>query len=343
VKILVTGGLGVIGSKFVSVCADSGDDITVIDAAETARNLWTADQLRTKYGPQITIITQRVENTPFEKLLKEHNLVLHAAAHTGIPQSAADPTDDWISNVETSRHILEAMRKTQTTTPVIMLSSVKAYRLDDLRCEPSGTHTCWPDRPEGVDESFPSEPDEPHAVSKMAQFGLVMAYGRSYDLPVTALRCSNMYGDALCHGPRHGWLVWFCILACFNKPISLQGTGIQTRDMLFASDVAKAILAAHQNMDRLKGQAYNIGGGSANQISCFEATQLIGEILGKPVEIIYKPARKNDDMLFSTDHRKFTSITGWKPTVSVREGVKQVLDFIQANRETVARIYAEYL
>jgi CDP-paratose 2-epimerase len=343
VKILVTGGLGVIGSRFVEIAMASGHDITIIDSAEEPRNLWMADKLKSQVKSQIEIFIERVENANFRSLLRNHDLVLHAAAHTGIPHSELDPTDDWVSNVEASRNILEAMRQEKSQTPVIMLSSVKPYKINHLQCAVQNGMTYWPEQSHGVDESFVLEPDEPYAASKMAQTGLVMAYGRSYDLPVTVLRCSNLYGDAPCHGPRHGWLTWFCISAALDWPIEIQGTGFQTRDMLFADDVASAVFAAQKNIDQLRGNVYNIGGGSLNRISCIEAVGLIERILGHSIKVNRAPARKNDDMLFVTNHQKFTSITDWKPVIGVDEGVRRILRWAQANKEHLARLYMEYV
>ena len=342
-KFLVTGGLGVIASKFVRLSLDSGNDVTIIDSAEEPRNLWVADQLSSKYKNRINILKQRVEKTDFISMINDYDLLMHAAAHTGIPHSELDPTDDWVSNVDASRSILEAMRQTNSKVPTVMLSSVKPYKLNNLTCITNGQRTVWPHVKNGVDETFVLEPDEPYAASKMAQTGLVMAYGRSYNLPVTVLRCSNLYGDAPCHGPRHGWLTWFCISAVLDHPINIQGTGFQTRDMLFSDDVASAVLAARDNINELKGNVYNIGGGSENSVSCIEAVDVIEDVLGRSVRMKKSGARKNDDLVFLTNYSKFSNATKWKPSVSVKSGITRIIDWASKNKQDLKNMYSEYL
>lgn len=239
----VTGGLGVIGSKFVEIIINKGDKSIILDAAEEPRNIWIADKLKSKFKDRVEIITSRLEKEPLDEIIKKSDAILHAAAHTGIPHSTDFPSDDWISNVDATRLLLESIRKTKPNTPTIMLSSVKPYKTDHIKCKPGKSRMIWNDNFNGIDESVILEPDEPYAASKMAQSALGMAYGRTYNIPVTVLRCSNLYGDAPCHGPRHGWLTWFCISAALDWHIELQGSGVQTRDMLFSNDVASAVLA----------------------------------------------------------------------------------------------------
>lgn len=345
-RYLVTGGLGVVGSRFVELVASNGDNVTIIDCAEEPRNLWTLDRLNAKFGDLITTHKMRVENTDFTPLLKNHDAVLHAAAHTGIPHSEKDPNDDWISNVDATRNILEAMRKSQSTVPVVMLSSVKPYRVHDIPCyESDGRILPNPTSRYffGVDETCLLEPDEPYAASKMAQSALAMAYGRTYDLSVVVLRCSNLYGDAPCHGPRHGWLTWFCISAILGIEIELQGSGCQTRDMLFSDDVASATHAALKNIDKIRGNVYNIGGGSLNTISCLQAVALIRRILGREIPTKQGPGRKNEDMLFLTNHQRFTAATDWKPSVNVEQGIRKILIWAESHKEELRSVYKEVL
>lgn len=347
-KYLVTGGLGVIGSRFVDVVIQAGHEATVIDSAEELRNEWTAARLEADYGERVHIIRQRVEDVNFSPLLVTHSAVLHAAAHTGIPHSEQDPTDDWVSNVEASRNILEHMRKLKSggfhPPPTVMLSSVKPYRVHDLPSHVEGERTVLEGKYAlGIDETCLLEPDEPYAASKLAQTGLVMAYARTYDIPVTVLRCSNLYGDAPCHGPRHGWLTWFCISAALGLEIEIQGTGFQTRDMLFSNDVASATLAAIDNIDKVKGNVYNIGGGLNNSISIQEAASLISRIRNSPLSIRKGPGRKNEDQIFVTDFSKFHFVTGWEPAVGVEEGVTRLLDWSSTYANDLRKMYEAFI
>jgi len=344
-RYLVTGGLGVIGSRFVEIIAKLGNQVTVIDSAEEPRNEWVKGYLMTQpeVRPALTISEVRVENIDFQPILESHDFIFHAAAHTGIPHSEQDPTDDWESNVNASREILEAMRRTKSKTPVVMLSSVKPYRLSDLPTIPQESRTVWADpNTIGINEDRPLEPDEPYAASKMAQTALVMAYARSYNLPVTVLRCSNLYGDAPCHGPRHGWLTWFCICAALGWPIEIQGDGRQTRDMLFSDDVVKAGMLAFHHIDIVKGNVYNIGGGSFNTISVREAVLALREMCDE-LHVTTGPGRKNEDMLFVTDHTRFTKATNWEPEISVQQGMRRIMEWARRNERELQLVYQDYI
>lgn len=321
--IVVTGGLGVIGSRYVDQI-DPCIPVTVIDHGPESRNEWTANRIKSSY-PGTSIRRTRVEEFDWESLGSSVTRIVHAAAHTGIPHSAEDPDDDWRSNVDATRSILEWMRKTKSSATLVALSSVKPYRVP----VPIGN---------GVDEEVPLEPDEPYAASKMAQSGLVMAYARSYGLNATVLRCSNLYGDAPCHGPRHGWLTWFCIAAAIGRTINVQGSGDQSRDMLYCTDVSSAINAATDNIGSTRGNVYNIGGGTWNVVSVNEAVQTL-QSFGADVKVSYSFGREHEDMAFVTNHNKFTGATGWVPKVSLTSGMETVYRWAVANADDLRKMY----
>lgn len=339
-KYLVTGGLGVIGSRFVEVVGDAGHSVVVLDAAEEPRNRWIQDRLSRRLADRLTVVVDRVERVDLGLLLEGADLLVHAAAHTGIPHSAADPTDDWQSNAVATYALCEAMRCCPRRVPTVMLSSVKPYRLSHLETVRLVDRTIWADPAfSGIDEECVLEPDEPYAASKMAQSALAMAYARSYNLPITVLRCSNLYGEAPCHGPRHGWLTWFCISAALGRSIDLQGSGAQTRDMLHADDVASAVLAAFDSDPTCWGNVYNIGGGAPNTVSCLEAVFAL-RALCPTLKIKTSVGRRHEDALFVTNHEKFSTASGWTPRVRVLDGIERVYSWACDHRKALERIYA---
>lgn len=339
-RILITGGLGVIGSSIAANLLRDGHTVSIIDAAEEKRNDWAATELTNMFiGSRLTILKERLERTNhLQHFLRQADYVLHAAAHTGIPHSAADPHDDWVSNVDATRSLLEAMRTLgQAPPPMVALSSVKPYRVHDLSVIEDPTRFVWTEARAGIDETYPLEPDEPYAASKMAQSALCMAYARSFDLPITVVRCSNLYGAAPCHGPRHGWLTWFCISAAIGRTVEVQGTGKQVRDMLWADDVQSAFNAAIEHIDVTRGQVYNIGGGLFNSISVLEAVDRIR--IEMPLVTKPAPGRLHEDPIFITDFRKFTKDTGWIPKVGVAEGVHRLCDWAIDNTKILNDLY----
>lgn len=337
-RYLVTGGFGVVGSVIARRLLASGHSVTVLDACEATRNRWIRDRLKIfelQHPPEsrLTAGEWRIEQlAPSEiakKVLSQVDAVIHCAASTGIPHSVLNPDDDWLSNVDATRTLLEALRA--HPLPTVVLSSVKPYKVQP------GVAGITPSFC-GLTENDVLEPDEPYAASKAAQSMLTMAYARSYNIPAVTFRCSNLYGPAPCHGPRHGWLTWFAISAAIGRPIEVQGTGTQTRDMLHADDVHSACMAALESADRLKGMVFNIGGGYNNRISVGEAAAELVAMAGDG-SISTAPARAMDDDHVFANYGAFLKATGWRPMVGVRDGMRQVFEWARENKEELTKLY----
>jgi CDP-paratose 2-epimerase len=343
-KYLITGGLGVIGSLCARRLMADGHPVTLIDDGKDPRHDFNADQLNTA---EFICYSQRLEDFApdvLASIVGSHDRVLHAAASTGIPYSGQEPRDDWARNVDGTIALLEALRK--HPRPTVALSSVKPYGLDRLRFMERPAHHELSGS--GVDETFPLLPEEPYGASKASQSLVCHAYAKSYGLPLVVFRCSNLYGPAACHGPRHGWLTWFCIQAALGLPIEVQGKGNQTRDMLFWSDVLSAADAAWGRLNAGeiatftdspgRGSIWNLGGGRHNTISPLGAVATLRS-LGATVETRYGPGRAHEDVLFVTETSAVERALGWKPAVRVEEGVAQIYEWACANREELAGVY----
>lgn len=349
-RFLVTGGLGVVGSLLARHLLAGGHHVVIIDAAEEPRNKWAASELGEH--ARTTIYTRRMEEMDLRQIVKSVDAIVHAAAHTGIPHSALVPDDDWRSNVDATRALLEAMRITGAIVPTVVMSSVKPYRVHDLPVRQQDNRYVWvePDdvlkapnewvmaksaAEHGINERWPLEPDEPYAASKMAQTALCVAYARTYDLPIATLRFSNLYGPAPCHGARHGWLTWMCISKALGRPIEIQGSGLQVRDMLYADDIIAALLRSLERISELSGKVLNVGGGVSNTVSVLEAVKLLDAF----DTATFGPGRKNEDPIFITDHSAFSQLTDWQPKVGVAEGVRRILEWAKAHRPLLERLY----
>jgi CDP-paratose 2-epimerase len=192
-----------------------------------------------------------------------------------------------------------------------------------------------------IDERCPLVPDEIYAASKAAQSLACQAYARSYDLPIVVFRCSNLCGSAAPHGPRHGWVTWLCIQAALGWTIEIQGSGKQTRDILYASDVESAALLAFSALesgDVERGRIFNLGGGSANLLSVLQLVEML-RAMGAKFETRQGPGRKHEDMLFCTDSSAVQRDLGWERKVPVREAVARIYEWACANRDALAVVY----
>lgn len=323
---LVTGGWGVIGSCIARRLLEAGNHVGILDSCEEPRNQWTREKLGTKVGnafcDHFPRRIEHIDHDTLTRLVDSADAVIHCAASTGIPYSVGNPADDWERNVDGTRALLNAVRA--TGKPTVVLSSVKPYRVPTFLGQ-------------GLSESEILEPDEPYAASKAAQSMLCMSYARSYELPIVTFRCSNLYGPGACHGPRHGWLTWFCISAAIGRPIEVQGTGNQRRDMLYADDVFSACMLALDHARELRGEVYNLGGGLANVISVGEAASALSGASG--AKVVSGPARAMDDDAVWVDYKKFAMATGWHPEVDVEDGMERVYQWAKANADDLRELY----
>jgi CDP-paratose 2-epimerase len=108
---------------------------------------------------------------------------------------------------------------------------------------------------------------------------------------------------------------------------------MQVRDVLFVEDLVDAFLLAHANVDRLAGQAFNIGGGPNNTTSLLELLKLIGDLNKAVPDVCFDEWRVGDQQYYVSNTRKFREATGWSPRVSVRQGVKRLYEWLLQNRE----------
>ena len=317
-RIFITGGLGCIGSLMARRLHGEGHNIAIIDACESPRNEWTASRLT-----GVTIFRERLERyAEIVDRVQQADAIIHCAAHTGIPHSITDPIDDWVSNVDATRALLDAL--SFYPRPTVIFSSVKPYQTIPM--------------PEaGLNENVALSADEPYAASKASQSLLCQAYSRSYDLPIVVYRFSNLFGPAPSHGPRHNWVTWFSVAAAIGVPIEVQGSGGQTRDILHFDDIYTACMLGLRHIEKLKGEIFNVGGGRKNRVAVNFVANLIQEKTG--ATIVAGPARAMDDEHVFVDHSKFTAATGWTPAVGSIEGIKDVLAWAIANKNELAMLY----
>ena len=159
-------------------------------------------------------------------------------------------------------------------------------------------------------------------------------YARTFGLPAVVFRMSCIYGLHQCGNEDQGWIAHFLVRALHKQPITLYGDGMQVRDVLFVEDLVNAFLLAQQNMPRLSGQAFNMGGGADNTISLLELLKLIGDLQGDRPDVRFGAWRPGDQRYYVSDTTKFQQATGWKQTVNVRSGVGRLHAWL---KETIVR------
>jgi CDP-paratose 2-epimerase len=151
-------------------------------------------------------------------------------------------------------------------------------------------------------------------------------------VPSVVFRMSCIYGPRQFGTEDQGWVAHFLIRALEEKPITLYGDGMQVRDILYVDDVVNAYLIAAEGIDRLAGRAFNLGGGPANTISLLQLLGWIEQLTGRRPEVAWSDWRPGDQRYYVSDTRRFTTETLWRQTVTAREGVSRLLQWLREYR-----------
>lgn len=341
--ILITGGAGFIGSNLAHRLLSAGHRVRLLDNLSRSgveRNLrWLIET----HGDMVDIEVPDVRNfSTIKQAVKDASQVFHFAAQVAVTSSLADPIEDFEINARGTLNVLEAIRNTDNPPPLVFTSTNKVYgNLGDLQFTSGATRYVPVDsfiRERGIAENRPLDFHSPYGCSKGAADQYVIDYARTYRLPALVFRMSCIYGPHQYGNEDQGWVAHFVIRSITGKPITIYGDGKQVRDLLFIEDLVDAFLLAQQQMRRLSGHAFNLGGGPANTISLLELLDLITELHGGELSIEFESWRAADQRYYVADTSKFSAMTGWKPKVGVREGVKRLYEWLMASEQYIPAV-----
>jgi CDP-paratose 2-epimerase len=325
--VLVIGGAGFIGANLASALASSGHTVRIYDDLSRPGVEANLGWLRSEYGariePRIADVRSAAE---LRSAVLGVQAVFHLAAQVAVTTSLDDPRRDFDINARGTLEVLEALRELREPPPLVFTSTNKVYgNLPDVALEARDDR--WePVDPSvarhGVDESRPLAFHTPYGCSKGCADQYVLDYARVYGLPATVFRMSCIYGPHQFGTEDQGWVAHFVIQARAGRPITIYGDGRQVRDVLFVDDLVDAFRRAWDNIDRVRGLAFNIGGGPANTLSLHQLLALIERLSGRAPEVQYSEWRSGDQRYYVSNHAAFTAATGWQPRVSPRVGVE---------------------
>lgn len=315
--IIVTGGAGFIGSNFIFHMLEAYPDyrIVCLDKLTYAGNLSTLKTVIDKPTfrfVKLDICDREGVYTLFEE--EKPDIVVNFAAESHVDRSIEDPSIFLQTNIIGTSVLMDACRK-YGITRYHQVSTDEVY--GDLPL----------DRPDlFFTEETPIHTSSPYSSSKAGADLLVMAYNRTFGLPVTISRCSNNYGPY--HFPEK--LIPLMIANCLNdKPLPVYGEGLNVRDWLYVEDHCKAIdLIIHKG--RI-GEVYNIGG--HNEMRNIDIVRMICKELDKPESLItHVTDRKGHDMRYAIDPTKIHEELGWLPETKFEDGIKKTIRWYLENR-----------
>ncbi|MDE0783918.1 MAG: GDP-mannose 4,6-dehydratase [Planktomarina sp.] len=335
-KVLITGGCGFLGSNLAVDALERGDELMLFDNLYRSGSLENLAWLQNQGS--FTFVHGDIRNAnDIAQVTKSFrpDLIFHLAGQVAMTTSIANPRMDFEVNVMGSHNLLEAVRIYAPMATVVYSSTNKVYGdLNQFTYRETKTRFECIEKTNGFDESTPLEFHSPYGCSKGAADQYMLDYARIFGLKTVVFRHSSMYGGRQFSTYDQGWVGWFCQKAIETKnstidvPFTVSGSGKQVRDVLHAEDMKRLYFAAHANIDRAKGQAFNIGGGMVNSLSLLELFSLLEAITGVELNYTKIPVRESDQKVFVADITKAKDILNWKPAVDPNEGISKMVQWL---------------
>jgi len=316
--IIVTGGAGFIGSNFIfyELKEHPEDRIVCLDALTYAGNLSTLAPVMDKENFRFVKLDIR-DREGVNKLFEEEkpDIIVNFAAESHVDRSIENPTIFLETNIIGTSVLMDACRK----------YGIKRYH----QVSTDEVYGDLPiDRPDlFFHEDTPIHTSSPYSTSKASADLLVMAYHRTYGLPVSISRCSNNYGP---YQFPEKLIPLMIANALADKPLPVYGEGKNIRDWLYVEDHCKAIdLIIRKGKE---GETYNIGG--HNEMQNIQIVKLICDYLGKPYSLIeHVTDRKGHDQRYAIDPTKIHNELGWLPETMFADGIKKTIQWYLDNKE----------
>ena len=311
-NVLITGGLGFIGSALARRLVDLGAKVTLVDSLipEYGGNLFNIHDIRDRVTVDLTDVR---DAAAMSSLIKRRQFLFNLAGQTSHLDSMTDPVTDLNINAAAQLHILEACRLHNRDLKIVFASTRQVY----------GRPQYLP-----VDEKHSINPIDVNGINKLAGEWYHLLYNDVYQIRACALRLTNTYGPGMrVKDARQTFLgIWIRRLI-EKKPIQIFGSGEQRRDFNFVADVVEALLRAAAS-DGANGQVFNLG--HHEHVSLRELAALLVELneSGKCELVPFPNDRKTIDIGdYYADFRKIEKLLGWSPGVVLNNGLKQTLAY----------------
>jgi UDP-glucose 4-epimerase len=310
--ILVTGGLGFLGSNLCRALVNLGAKVTVVDSLipEYGGNLWNVHDVEKNLRIHISDVR---DSHSMQYLVRGREVIFNLAGQVSHVDSMRDPYTDLEINCRSQLSILEACRQSNRDVKIIYAGTRQQY----------GRPRYLP-----VDEQHLVQPTDVNGINKMAGEWYHILYANVYGMRATSLRLTNSYGPGMLlkHG-RQGFIPWFVRRILLDEPIDVFGTGEQKRDMNYVDDVTRAFLLVGAT-DETNGEIYNLGGDEIVSLRGFAETLI--EVAGRgSFRIVPFPeeGKRIDIGDYYGSYAKIRRMVGWEPRVSLREGLRKTLDY----------------
>ena len=315
-RVMITGGLGFIGSNIARRLVELGSDVLLMDSLipDSGANFFNIDGFADKV--RVNIADVRQEST-MNHLVRDREVIFNLAGQVSHIDSMKDPHTDLEINCRSQLSILEACRKFNPAVKVVFAGTRQVYGKPDSL---------------PVTENHLVRPVDVNGINKAAGENYHLLYNNVFHVRACSLRLTNVYGPRqLIRHNRQGFIGWFIRLALEGSEIQIFGDGSQMRDFVYVDDAADAFLRAGAS-ESCNGQVFNVGGLEA--ISHKDLAALLIDVAGAgSIRFVPWPAEKKaiDIGSFYADSSRFRSAVGWEPQVDLRTGFARTLAYYRAN------------
>jgi UDP-glucose 4-epimerase len=318
-KVLITGGAGFIGSHVADLFLARGFEVTVVDDLSTGK--------RDNIPVDARFHEMGVNSKEFAQLVREarFDIIAHLAGQIDVRKSVADPVADAMTNILGTLNLMEALKESDPTIRVVFTSTGGALYGDF-------------NRPPNI-EDYSKDPESPYAISKLSAEYYLAYYGRVRGREAVTLRFGNVYGPRQDPHGEAGVVAIFCGRILNDRPLTVFGDGLQTRDYVYVGDVARAVwLAATKPLPEkgpLDARAFNIGTGEGTSV--LQIAKLLQQAARSNVPIEFAPRRPGEQQESFVEVTKARDLLGWVPDVSLADGLAKTYSWFSGEMSRAAR------
>lgn len=331
-QVLITGGAGFVGTNLAKRFLTEGRRVILLDNFSRPGVRFNLEQVRSFGSGRLNVVEGDVRDFELvSRLVKRADFICHLAAQVAVTSSVVDPRADFETNVLGSLNLLEAMRLSRSSAPIIFTSTNKVYgEIKNLRLKETSMRYSVG---EEFSESLPLSFETPYGCSKGAADQYFLDYSRIYGIRSLVFRMSCIYGRYQQGNEDQGWVAHITRRVVESKPISIFGDGKQVRDLLYIDDLVDAFEQAEAMIDKLKGRAFNLGGGRENAISLLDLLSWLETKHGRLPEVRFQNWRPNDQKYYVSDIRLFSELACWKPRWGLDAGLTELYNWLGGRSE----------
>jgi len=341
-RVLITGGAGMVGSHTAEYYAKRNNEVIVLDNLMRSK-LFGYDKESVEFNWNYLKNYKNIRRVKgdvrsgddvFNAIGRGVDLCVHAAGQPGVALSCKVPLEDFSINAFGTLNVLECLRQRSGNAAFIYCSTNKVFgeNVDKIKLIEKEKRYVY-DGVKGVDEAMSVDltGHTPYGASKYTGDMYVQEYARIYGMKTAVLRMSCIYGIRQFGFEDQGWVAHFIISNLLKRPVTIYGNGKQVRDILYVED----LVAAYDKFfnSSIKHDVYNIGGGPDNTMSLLEFIDMIEKETGVKMEYKFGDWRPFDQKVYISDISKVSKNLGWAPKISPGYGIKLLVQWVKENLE----------